>query len=145
MKKKMLCTAGHIHSGSICILCSVLGLLWPTKITTKSHAMPLAICVQTDMNQIFQMRHYTFILVKSLQKYQTPKLEVEEKSSTWPDSRPLCPGPGWPGGAWLTRQTFCSASNFNLLYFCWDLTKMNVWYLIWKMFENKEPCAWHYF
>ena len=96
-------TAWNTHSGSICILCSVLGVLWPTKITTKSHATPLALCVQTDMNYIFQMRYYTFKLVKSLQNYQTSKLEVKEKSSTWPDSRRLCPGPGWPGGAKLTR------------------------------------------
>ena len=41
--------------------------------------MPLAFSLQTDMNQIFQMRYCASLLVKKLQKYQRSKLEFDKK------------------------------------------------------------------
>ena len=40
--------------------------------------MALTLILQTDMNQIFQMRYCTFLQVKRLKKYQRSKLEVKK-------------------------------------------------------------------
>ena len=45
--------AGDIHSGTIYILCSVVGSHWPSEITYKSHAMPLALWFLTDLMYTF--------------------------------------------------------------------------------------------
>ena len=43
-----------------------------------------------------------------------------------PDSRLMCPGPGWSG-------RYFSTYNFDLWYFCSLLTYKSVQYLIWKI------------
>ena len=63
----------------------------------KSHFMALAFNLQTDINQIFQMRYCPLLLVKKLQKYQRSKLEVGKKSPTQPVSYPMHSGPGCSG------------------------------------------------
>ena len=47
-------TAGDIHSRSICILSSVLGKLWHTEITTKSHAGPWLFCYKQIWRRSFK-------------------------------------------------------------------------------------------
>ena len=45
--------------------------------------MTLGFWLQKDVKQIFNMRYYTFILIKGLQKYQRSQLKVENKSASW--------------------------------------------------------------
>ena len=56
------------------------------------------------------------------QSWRTKKISAE-----WPGSNPCaCGRPRW--------QIFFSSSNFDLWYLCSLLTKINVWYLIWKIY-----------
>ena len=56
------------------------------------------------------------------QSWKSKKISAEQ-----PGSNPC--GHGWP--CW---QIFFSSSNFDLWYLCSLLTKINVWYLIWKIY-----------
>ena len=101
-------------------------VLWPSIKSVKSHTTAFGFWLQTDMNQIFQIRYFTFLLVKRLQKYLRSKLEVAKKISYSARLEPDASGASWTG-------RFLSTSNFDLWYFCSLLTYKNELYLIWKI------------
>ena len=47
-----------------------IGLLWPNIKPVRSQTTVLGFWFQTNMNQIFKMRCWSFLLVRRLQKYQ---------------------------------------------------------------------------
>ena len=101
-------------------------LLWPNIKPVKSHTTTMGFKLQTDMNQIFQMRYFTILQVMRLQKYQRSKLEVDKKSAG-------SAGPGPIEFKLAELAIFFATSNFDLKYFCNLLTYKNVQYLIWKI------------
>ena len=62
---------------TIWILWSVLGVLWPSKNTLKTHTMLLNFWLQTKMSHIFQMRY-----VKQLQNCGPSKFAVKKIGKT---------------------------------------------------------------
>ena len=101
-------------------------VIWVKINHVKSHAMILAFSLQTDMNQIHQMRYCTSLHVKRLQKYQRSKLEVEKNL---PDQ----PGPKCIGFETGRVGNFLPTSNFDLWYFCSLFIYKSGQYLIWKI------------
>ena len=77
----------------------------------KSHTMTLAFTLQADMNQIFQMRYFTFLQVKRLQKYQRSKLENDKNLQVQSALGAL-------GSRQAELAIFFATSNFDLDHFC---------------------------
>ena len=111
-----------------------IGLVWVKITYLKIHSKSLNFNLQTDMKWIFQMWYLTLILVKKLQRYKRSK----KISANQPGSNPCTRGrPSW--------QIFFSTSNIDLWYLCSPLIKINVWYLIWKIYfiavRRRKPKA----
>ena len=100
-------------------------VLWAKITHVKSHAMTLAFILQTDMNQIFQMRYCTSKLrgCKNIrgQSWRSKKIYQFSPTLGEADSN-------------LAELAIFSTSNFGHWYFCSPLTwNISVQYLIWKM------------
>ena len=58
-------------------------VLWPNIKSVKSHNKAWGFRLQTDMNQIFQMRYCMFLQAKWIQSYQVSKFEIWKKLTFW--------------------------------------------------------------
>ena len=94
---------------------------WSTLSQHKTLDLALDFWLQADMNLIFQMRYFTLLQVKTLQKNQRSKLEVEKKSADHP-------GPGVSVSNQAESVIYFFASNF-----CSLLTYKDIQYPIWKI------------
>ena len=121
--KTKSCLKLGVDSKSICILLSNFRMISPPKSTIKSHATPLALQLQIDMNCIFQMRYQTFIFVKGLQRYWRSKLGIEIIICRV--SHAL--------GAVVLNQAEIFDLLFDLWYFCSLFIYKSGQYLIWKI------------
>ena len=101
-------------------------LLWPNIKPVKSHTTALGFKLQTDINQIFQMKYCASLCVDRLQKYLRSKLEIDKKSA-------VQLAPGASSSRWAAFAVFFANSNFGLKYFCRLLTYKDAQYIIWKI------------
>ena len=86
-------------------------VIWGKINNVKSHVMTLAFSLKTDMNQIFQMSYYTFLLSRGCKNIKRSKLGVE---NNLPDQL----GPMHISLESGFVSNFLSTSKFDLWYFC---------------------------
>ena len=107
-----------------------IGVLWAKITYVKSHLKVLDFSLQTDKqiwNRSFKWSTKHWFWSKGCKDIGHQRWSLKKNSANQPSLNPCVHGqPSW--------QILFLTSNLDLWYLCSPLIKINVWYLIWKIY-----------